>query len=183
MNYLNLLKSLLPPGRAWTARSGSTFSKFLNVFANEMQRFQGRCDVAQGEMLPSTVTETIAEWEAEYGIVPGVSDTLAVRQARLHAKYLADGGQSAEYFLTLCAALGYNVGGSTNPHIRITQNDFRPFRVGISKVGDPVNDNVTGSSAFTWVIRGTNVETDAALIALFNYDIIPAHTEVMFVNE
>jgi uncharacterized protein YmfQ (DUF2313 family) len=183
MDYLQLLKSLLPRGRAWGARSGSTMAKFLQVFANELERLHNRVLDALDEAFVNTMSETVDDWENEYGITPGYSDTLEDRRAAISIKKNNEGGQSITRFLAICKEVtGYSSSDpGVTPHVRITEHDYPRFRVGISHVGDKLYGNDTGYSKWTWFIRGTDVET--LLAGIFTYDLIPANTEVFLVNE
>jgi uncharacterized protein YmfQ (DUF2313 family) len=172
MDYLQMLKNLLPRGRAWTARIGSTLSNLLNIFSNELDCLHGRVNDMIGEAFVLTVTsETIADWETEYGITPGINDTLAVRRARLRKKrYPRVGttwnrGQSIPYLYSLFAAAGWNVPvngvpSATDPHVEIVEKPYEPFRVGISRVGIDSVYWGAGCSVFSIIIKGTDILVD-----------------------
>lgn len=161
-----MLKSLLPRGRAWTARIGSTLSSLLNIFSNELDLLHARVVALLLEAFTLTATETLPDWEEEYGIIPG-QDSDAERQARLQAKkYPRVGstwnrGQSIQFIYSMFAAAGWNIPvdgtpSTLDPHVEIVEHPCLPFRVGISKVGDSVYWG-TGFSVFTVIIKGTDM--------------------------
>ena len=84
------------------------------------------------QSLPSEVTWSLPDWEAEYGLPdPCVGDAApddAARRAAVRAKHAAQGGQSPAYYVCLAAALGYDI-------CRI--DEFRPTRIG-DKCGMPM---------------------------------------------
>jgi len=113
------------------------------------------------ESNPYTCTSsgTLPDFERFYKIVPGESDTDAVRRARLWAKIRSTGDLNISYFYSIAAALGYSV-GSGEKHLTISDGDYPAFRAGISVSGDAVYDVAEGSSIYTVRVVGTDVETD-----------------------
>jgi uncharacterized protein YmfQ (DUF2313 family) len=69
----------------------------------------------------------------------GETDSMALRQAAVTAKLFSTGGQSAAYFISVAAALGYT--------ITITQ--YRQARAGMSVCGDALNGDAW---PFVWLI-------------------------------
>lgn len=160
----------------------STLTKLLSVFASEAERIETSANAMALEFTPGSVTDMITEWETALGITVVPGDPIGTRRGRVLAKIRAVGGQSVEYFYTLAETLGYNrYPSTTDPHIRIINNPYPPFRVGISVIGDALYDGGTGASKFTWRVTGTGVESDSFLQGLFNL-CKPAHTEIEFVN-
>lgn len=159
----------------------STLSKLLSVFASEVSLFEAAAAAIKAEIIPSTVTDMITEWEAALDI-PTSSDAIATRRARVIAKLRAVGGQSEDYFYSIAESLGYNISPSTtDPHIEISTDNYPAFKAGLSHAGDPVYSGGSGASMFTWRVSGTSVETDAFLQEILN-KYKPAHTEIEFVN-
>lgn len=162
----------------------SKLSTFLSVFASEMARL----DVAAmrpgvlAEFNPATATDMLTEWEDAFGLTDHTGTT-AERRARLSARVGAVGGQSTEYFYTIAEALGFNrYPSTTDPHIRILEGQYQPFRVGVSHVGvDKLYDGTSGYSLWTWTVQGTAVTTNTALRAYFE-QFKPEHTEIVFVD-
>jgi uncharacterized protein YmfQ (DUF2313 family) len=89
----------------------------------------------------------LADWEGALGLPDlcsiGEVDTITKRQAAVVAKFIATGGQSAAYFISVAFSLGY----------AITITEFRPALAGMSACGDAINGD---EWPFTWRI---NAET------------------------
>jgi uncharacterized protein YmfQ (DUF2313 family) len=83
----------------------------------------------------------LARVDARAGVL---EETLQGRRNALLTKLTSTGGQSAAYFIQLAASLGYTV----------TIEQFRPFRVGMSRAGDALTN---GPWAFTWLVRAPEV--------------------------
>lgn len=124
----------------------------------------------------------ITQWEEEYGVTdPAVA--LADRQSELNGKVRATGGDNFAYFKNIAAGLGYNIDSAVDPHLRITDGDFPPARADFAQADiSQVWDQDSGSSAYTWCVRGTDVESDSFLQELFNNQKADG-TEVIFINE
>lgn len=142
------------------------------------------------EMFPSTATDdgnfaSIAAWERVYGLSSETGATLANLRNAVAAKHAAVGGLSIPYFEELAVQRGYTIGaaGATDPHLRITDGSFLPFRADYGRADiDAVYDQDAGASQSTWTVYGTDVESDTGLQVLFE-DIKPAWTEIIYVDE
>lgn len=143
-DYLEQLKTLLPPGQAFPREAGTTLHSLLDGMSLELARVDGRGEALPAEANPSSTNEMLSDWERVVGLPDKCSgaleETLQGRRAALLAKLSSTGGQSKAYFIELAAALGYTV----------TIEEFRPFRAGISRAGDALTN---GPWAFTWRIR------------------------------
>ena len=142
--YVDMLAQLLPPGVAWRSEDGTTMRKLLEAMADELVRVDERADDLIDEADPRTTVELLADWERIAGLpdscLATVDQTLQERRAALVSKLTARGGQSAQFFIDLAAALGYT----------ITITEFRPFRVGINAVGDALTND---EWIFTWRVN------------------------------
>lgn len=142
--YAELLKNLLPPGTAFPREPGTNLEQILLGCAAELSRAEARADVLAVEVNPLDTLELLPDWERAAGLPDKCSGeletTIQGRRAALIAKLTASGGQSEEYFIAIAEALGYT----------ITIRTFDPFRVGISRVGDPLTN---GPWQFAWEIR------------------------------
>lgn len=140
-DYRELLKALLPPGRAFPRDPGTTLDSLLSAMAEELARIDGRADRLLVEAIPSTTAEMLTDWERAAGLPDNcsgtLSDTLQGRRADLVTKLASQGGQSKAYFIALAARLGFT----------ITIEEFRPFRAGMSTAGDSLTN---GDWVFTW---------------------------------
>lgn len=146
--YREQLKALLPPGQAFPREPGTTLHDLLDGMSIELARVDARASTLPQEANPATAAELLPDWERVAGLpdkCAGVlEETLQGRRNALLTKLASTGGQSALYFIELAASLGYTV----------TIEQFRPFRVGMSRAGDSLTN---GAWVFTWLIRAPGV--------------------------
>lgn len=147
-DYLEQLKTLLPPGQAFPREAGTTLHNLLDGMAIELARVDGRGEALPVEANPASTNELLSDWERVAGLPDKCSgvleETLQGRKNALLTKLTSTGGQSPGYFIDLAAALGYTV----------TIEEFRPFRAGLSRAGDALTN---GAWVFTWLIRAPEV--------------------------
>lgn len=147
-DYLEQLKTLLPPGQAFPREAGTTLHNLLDGMAIELARVDGRGESLPIEANPASTNELLSDWERVAGLpdkCAGVlEETLQGRRNALLTKLASTGGQSAAYFIGLAASLGYTV----------TIEQFKPFRAGMSVAGDPLTN---GPWVFTWLVRAPGV--------------------------
>ena len=143
-DYLEQLKTLLPPGQAFPREAGTTLHDLLEGMSIELARVDARGDTLPVEANPASTNELLSEWERVAGLPDKCSGfleaTLQGRKNALLAKLSSTGGQSAAYFIELAGTLGYTV----------TIEEYRPFRAGRSYAGDPLTN---GDWVFTWLVR------------------------------
>lgn len=121
-DFQRLLLNLLPRGRAWP-RDGED-AALMNAWAEELYRIEHRGWKLLEEWDPRTTDELFEEWEAFFEL-PAVG-TAEQRRTALVAEWLAGGTLSRQDIERLLKVLG----------IHATTHFWRPFRVGISAVGD-----------------------------------------------
>lgn len=142
--YREQLKSLLPPGRAIPREPGTSLESLLHGMAEEMARIDARGIALLVEVNPITTNELLPEWESVARLPDNctgtLEETLQGRRNALAAKLSSIGGQSAAYFISVAASLGYTV----------TIEEFRPFRAGSSAAGDALTN---GDWVFTWRVH------------------------------
>jgi uncharacterized protein YmfQ (DUF2313 family) len=147
-DYLEQLKTLLPPGQAFPREAGTKLHDLLDGMSIELARVDGRGEALPVEANPASTNELLGDWERVAGLPDKCSgvleETLQGRKNALLAKLTSTGGQSAAYFVEIAAALGYTV----------TIETFRPFRVGRSRVSEALTN---GAWAFTWLVRAPEV--------------------------
>ena len=141
--YSSLLLKLLPTGKAWNKERSSNLSKFSEGVSEEFLRVEKRGEDLLVELDPSRTSELIPDWENLLGLPDpafGTPETIQERRRLIQLKISSRGGQSRKFFIDLIKALGFD--------IEITEH--RPFRVGVSCVGD----DLTNSSdwAHTWTV-------------------------------
>lgn len=190
LDYLGMLKRLLPIGRVWDAYPDSTMSNFLYGQAEELARIDQRFDDLMREADTRYTNELISEHETDFGIPDECSDptaTLEERRSECHTKLLARGGLTKEYYIELAAAYGY----------QITITEYTPFWSGVGASGDACGDQ---NNIFYWTVTinyqggeyvyftsGSSVSGDP-LIKVTGLDTLicliskykPAHTIVLY---
>ena len=146
-DYVRLLKRLLPKGKLWEVSEQSNFKKLLEGMAIEFARLHARSLELIKEVDPRTTVELINEWETLTGLPdPCVSLTQTLQQRRLAVveKLTRLASLSPRYYIEVARALGYEV----------SITEFKPFRVGGSKMGDRINGR---DWQFTWRVNAPTV--------------------------
>jgi uncharacterized protein YmfQ (DUF2313 family) len=99
---------------------------------------------------PATTVQLLPEWQLSLGLpdpCAGSDPTLQQEQQQILARFIAGGGQSADYYIQFAATLGYT----------ITITEFAPFRAGINAAGQPVNGEAW---AWAWEINGPTIQLE-----------------------
>lgn len=141
--YKELLKQLLPLGRAWTRSTDSTMDEVLQGFSDEPARVDGRGDDLLLERDVTTTTELVTEHEEDFGLPEEgeeLGTTLAERRSDLLSKLITRGQQDVNYFISIIRALGYT----------ITIDEFTPAWAGVMQAGDPCG---TQENLFYWKVN------------------------------
>jgi uncharacterized protein YmfQ (DUF2313 family) len=142
-DYLSAMQALMPRGRVWPKDSDATQTQMLSGLVQVYARNTARANNLLVDAFPASTEELLPEWEATLGLpdpCAGLSPTIQQRQAQVLARFTAAGGQSAAYYISLAATLGYV--------ITITQ--FAPFRFGQSTFGTPLYGVAW---AFAWQVN------------------------------
>lgn len=113
-DYYRALKQLLPPGKLFNSLDENSLpARWLAVAAKEFQRVDARVNAMLAEYDPRTATETLADWEREYGLpnelVPTIPATLSGRRAAIAMMVAMRGGQNFASYFALCAAAGWEL--------------------------------------------------------------------------
>jgi len=132
--YVKLLKKLLPNGKVWeNIKEITTKVPLFNGMAVEFCRVDERGKDLLEEMDPRTATELLPDWEQLLGLPDDCSGELGdLNQRRVQAgqKLAAVGGMTASFYEQKAASLGFNA----------VVRDYRSFRVGRSRVGEPLSN-------------------------------------------
>lgn len=129
-DYQGAMLALLPRGRIWRRELGSILARVLGALAPTYAR---STEVANGllvDVVPTTTNDLLPEWEASLGLPDGCApagQSVSQRQAAVGAKWAARGGQSAAYFVSLAARLGYPITITMFAPSRFGQPFGRPF--------------------------------------------------------
>ncbi len=145
-----------PRGRAWSRRPDSTLAAICagigDCIAAVHEQFVLFLD---RESDPAQAQQLLADWEADFGLPDSCApsgQTVAERQAALLSKIAASpGGQSASYFVSVAAALGY----------AITITTWDAFTFGKTPFGSPL---VQMSWRFAW-----RVNAPAVVVSRFTF--------------
>lgn len=144
--YTELLKNLLPPGKAFPREPGTNLEKVLTGCAVEFSRVEARADFLAVDLVPISTLELLPDWERVAGLPDKCSgeleQTIQGRRNALVAKLASTGGQSKGYYVEVARQLGYE----------ITISEFKPFRAGMSSAGDPLTN--TKDWIYTWRVNG-----------------------------
>lgn len=190
LEYLRLLQSLLPRGRAWNREEGSTLTEVLYGKADELSRVDSRSEDLLQERDTRYASELLTDHETDLGLPDDceqLGETIQERRNIAHTQLITLGGQDKAYFITLAAALGFT--------IAITE--YTPFWCGLGASGSACGDQ---SNIFYWdVIISVDIAPEIyficgssqcgdPLIKTSVYDglicrltkLKPAHTEVRF---
>lgn len=133
VEYLRLLQSLLPKGKAWNRDESSVLTEFLYGEAEELSRVDKRSDDLLQERDTRYASELLVDHELDLGLPDECSEsslTITERRRAAHSKLIAQGQQSPSYFIELAAAYGWT----------IIITEYTPFWCGIGMAGDPCGD-------------------------------------------
>lgn len=141
-DYRRQMQALMPRGMAWTLAPLAWLTRLLAGLSEEFARIDARVRDLIGESDPRTTIEMLTDWERTLALPDNCSNVLAPtlqgRRDDVLSKLIGIGGQSRAYYIAVAARLGY----------AITIEEFLPFRVGRSSIGDRVY-----SEDWTWVWR------------------------------
>jgi uncharacterized protein YmfQ (DUF2313 family) len=142
------VQGLLPRGRAWTHSLTATLTGLVGGIADGVfSVHQSAVRLLEVESDPAQCVELLPDFETDYGLPDScspASPSLVQRRASLLAKIATIGGQSASYYISVAAALGYS----------ITITTFQPFVAGISTAGSPA---CNAAWRFAWQINAPQI--------------------------
>jgi uncharacterized protein YmfQ (DUF2313 family) len=143
--YKKQLIQLLPRGALWKNLSATT-KLFFEAIAVEFDRVDTQIVNLRREAVPglSTAAQLLPDWEEEAGIVPGPSDSEALRQSRVHTALNTTYGNPTKQFFIDYALSAWNMVITVAAH-----GPFVPFRSGVGVSGDHLEAE---TAVFTWVI-------------------------------
>lgn len=144
------IAGLLPIGVAWRSPDGRAFDEgglmggMVRGLAAEFARLYRRVWQVSLEATPSTLVDSLDDWETEYGLPDpclGPDQTMAQRLRALLLKVRSGGTITRADFVRLAASVGYE----------ITIEYPYPFEFGVSWCGGP--DGTDGSADYYWIVR------------------------------
>lgn len=175
--YTELLKNLLPPGRAWPREEGTNLHYLLYGLAAELNRIDVQANKLVSEAHPDTATELISEWETEMGFpdeiytIPG---TLQARRDQVKSRLFFSQDQlipNKAFWIELGGNLGYTITAIDDEEIS------KPFEVGVCGAGDPIGDGTWDS---VWMVYVDGSAADGAKLEAVFRRLGHSHLTVMF---
>lgn len=173
-DYTFAIQSLFPVGRIWSRATDSVMTGVIRALAAAYQHSDADAVQLLVDAFPATASALLPEWEATLGLPDdcacnALSDEESRRQAVV-SKLIGTGGQSAAYFTSLLAAMGYG----------ISIKQFRTARAGLAVCGDAINGD---RWPYVWEVTVTDAASDAActlkLLLCRLAEFAPAHTRLM----
>lgn len=138
--YHTQLIQLLPRGDLW--QQLPILRDILLAWAHCLEFIDKRMIDLQSEASPLSATETLAEWENDFGLPDpchGPMTSTLNRQIAVWQKMVDNGSSRKIDYINFAARLGYT----------IEINRLAPFRIG-SRIGDRINPL---NSVFIWEIK------------------------------
>ena len=186
--FLEGFQKLLPTGPVWPRDADAVQTQVLAALVQLYVNNTASAADLLVDAFPPTTDYLLLEWQETLGLpdpCEGQLATLAQQQAQVLSRFIAGGGQSATYFISFAASLGYP--------ITITQ--FAPFRAGVSTAGSPAYG---AAWAFVWQVNTAPVDvefftvgnstvgqaletvTGSTVLQCELVRLSPAHTNVLF---
>jgi uncharacterized protein YmfQ (DUF2313 family) len=130
-DYREAFFNLLPNGQAWPKHAlDSVLFGTVDGLCQYWGFVDGRAaDLLERESDPRKTIELLPDWERNWGLPDPcytAPQTIAERQAALVARMTLWGSQSRQFYIDFAKQLGYT----------ITISEYRPFMVGMDRVGD-----------------------------------------------
>jgi uncharacterized protein YmfQ (DUF2313 family) len=142
-DFATAIQGLLPRGFVWPTDPTAVLTQAVNGLAPTWSTLTARNNNLLIDAFPATAVELLPEWESTLNLpdpCAGLAPTIQQRQAQVVARFTSTGGQSVPYFTQYALSLGYTV----------TVTEFSPFRMGQSRMGDPLGSDAW---AHTWAIN------------------------------
>jgi uncharacterized protein YmfQ (DUF2313 family) len=130
-DYAEAFSALLPRGLAWPREPDTALMALVlglsEIWGNPVDA--RAADLLERESDPRKTIELLPDWERNWGLPDpcyAEPQSIAERQVALVQRMTLLGAQSREFFIEAARQIGYE----------ITITEFRPFMVGIDRVGD-----------------------------------------------
>lgn len=142
-DYLRMLQSLLPWGKAWARDPDAILTGFLTGEAQELARIDDRSQELLEERNTITTDELLNEHEIELGLPDECSQVYTLsadeRRKTARAKLVSTGQQNKEYFIEIAERYGFEA----------SITEYTPAWSGIACAGDPCGDQ---TNIFYWTL-------------------------------
>jgi uncharacterized protein YmfQ (DUF2313 family) len=143
IDFVRAFQALMPRGRVWNKAIDGTQHATIKGLVGCYAQQTARSNNLLVDAFPATTYELLPEWEASLGLpdpCAGVPPSTQARRQQVVARLTNSGGQSAAYYISVAAALGYTV----------TVTNYAPFRAGQSTAGQQLG---TWEWFYTWSIN------------------------------
>src|SRR5262245_23958795 len=139
-DYAEAMQGLLPLGQAWPRTQESVLMRVVRGLCQIWGDFERRASLLlEQESDPRLTIELLPDWERNWGLPDPCyqsPQSIGARQQALVMRMTIEGAQSRAFFIEQSALIGYT----------ITITEYRPFMVGIDRVGD---NRVIGDGSHT----------------------------------
>lgn len=142
LRYKEIIRKLLPQGKAWGQALDGEFGGLIFGLSNEAARVEERGLDFLREMDPTQTFEMLDNWERLLKLPdectpedPEDPITLFERRVRVLQKYTTGGGQNKAFFQLLANQLGYDINV-------LDVREFPAFRAGYGRAGDRITNSV-----------------------------------------
>lgn len=172
--YRKLIQSLLPKGAFWTKANNSNFVELLNGLGEAQSRIEGRSEDLRLEAFSQSITETLEEWENDFGIPAQgfeLAPELQGRRGVIAVSKIAVGQQDSGYFIEIAGTLNWI----------ITITEFPKSLPGLLTVGDSII--TPEESVFYWMVNVWVTDPNRGNINQLAYELslrAPGHTQILF---
>jgi uncharacterized protein YmfQ (DUF2313 family) len=161
--------TLLLRGECWPKSTNSNWYALAYALMPVMQVMTSNAAMVLNQSVPDAVFNMITEWNESLGLPDpclGPNPTILQQQQQILAKFIGNGGQSRDFYISYAALLGYTV----------QIQEFLPWLVGIYRPGMPVP---SGNAGNVWVVS-VDTPGPAPILECELKNIIPAQTTVLF---
>jgi len=138
-DYAEAFLALLPLGQVWPRSDESALMRVVRGLCHVWGDFETRAStLLETESDPRKTIELLPDWERNWGLPDPcytAPQSISERQRALLYKMTTLGGASREFMIEAAAYIGYE----------ISITEYRPFMVGIDRVGDNRTINADGS--------------------------------------
>ncbi|MBW4089888.1 MAG: DUF2313 domain-containing protein [Proteobacteria bacterium] len=148
------VQRLFPGGRAWPRRLTSTLAALAGAIGDTFYQLHVQMVLLLDvESDPAQAVQLLPDWETDYGLpdpCTPANPPLTLRHAALMAKIAGIGGQSAAYYISVAAALGYT----------ITITTWTPPVYGVATYGGA--SYLSPAWRFAWQVNAPTITVDFA---------------------
>lgn len=193
-DYAAAARALLPRGLVWPTEPDTVQARFFGALGREFEASDGDAVALIIDAFPASTANLLPEWEESLGLPDpclGPNPTIQQRQDQVLARFIGSGGQSAQFYTSYAALLGFIIkvdvfstfrtghsrcgtalageGWAHTWRVRILSGDagdHAAFRTGISRCSEPLGSVSSGVATLECELRS----------------LAPAHTNLIFAS-